>query len=69
MYLKLKTTHSTIIMELLKHKVYSHLENGKIPIITKNTKMPRFNIYQQQQVIVDSLSFDCFPQFKFLTNK
>ena len=56
-------------MKLLKHKVYSHLENGKIPIIKKNTKMPRFNIYQQQQVIVDSLSFDCLPQFKFLTNK
>ena len=54
-------------MKLLKHKVYSHLENGKIPIITKNTKMARFNIYQQLQVIVDSFSFDCFPQFKFPT--
>ena len=29
--------------------------------------MPRFNIYQQLQVIVDSFSFDCFPQFKFPT--
>ena len=67
MYLKLKTTHSTIIMKLLKHKVYSHLENRKIPIITKNTKMPRFNIYRQLQIIVDSFSFDCFPQFKFPT--
>jgi hypothetical protein len=28
MYLTLKTTHSTIIMKLLKHKVYSHLENN-----------------------------------------
>ena len=54
-------------MKVLKHKVYSHLENGKMPIITKNTKMPRFNIYQQLQVIVDSFSFDCFPQFKFPT--
>ena len=63
MYLTLKTTHSTIIMKLLKHKVYSHLENNN----NKNTKMPRFNIYQQLQVIVDSFSFDCFPQFKFPT--
>jgi hypothetical protein len=38
MYLKIKTTHSTIIMKLLKHKVYSHLENRKIPIITKKYK-------------------------------
>jgi hypothetical protein len=29
--------------------------------------MPRFNIYQQLQVIVDSFSFDSFPQFKFPT--
>ena len=54
-------------MKVLKHKVYSHLENGKMPIITKNTKMPRFNIYQQLQIIVDSFSCDCFPQFKFPT--
>jgi hypothetical protein len=53
----------------LKHKVYSHLEIGKIPIITKNAKMPRFNIHQQLQVIVDSFSFDCFPRFKFPTKK
>ena len=56
-------------MKLLKHKVYSHLEIGKIPIITKNAKMPRFNIHQQLQVIVDSFSFDCFPRFKFPTKK
>jgi len=47
MYLKLKITHSTIIMKLLKHKVYSYLENGKIPIKTKHTKRPRYNIYRQ----------------------
>ena len=69
MYLKIKTTYSTIIMKLFKHKVYSNLENGKIRIIAKNTKMPRFNIYQQLQVIVDSFSFDCFPQFKFPTKQ
>ena len=54
-------------MKLLRHKVYFHLENGKMPIITKNTKIPRFNIYQQLQIIVDSFSCDCFPQFKFPT--
>ena len=53
-------------MKLLKHKVYSQLKNGKIWKKTKNTKMPRFNIYRQLQVIVDSFSFDCYPQFKFL---
>ena len=54
-------------MKLLKHKVYSHFENGKMPIITKNTKISRFNMYQQLQIIVDSFSCDCFHQFKFPT--
>jgi hypothetical protein len=35
----------------------------------KYTKMSRFNIYQQLQVIVDSFSFDFFPQFKFPTKQ
>ena len=56
-------------MKLVKHNVYSHLEKSKIPIITKNTKMPRFNIYRQLQVVVDSFSFDCFHQFIFPTKK
>ena len=47
MYLKLKAKHSTIIMKLLKHKVYSPVENVKIPIITTNTKMSRFIICRQ----------------------
>jgi hypothetical protein len=35
----------------------------------KYTKMSRFNIYQQLHAIVDSFSFDVFPQFRFPTKQ